>query len=448
MESSSLDDPLPSLSFAILLFQQLPLEHLIIGLVVLMILLILSGLVSGSEVAFFSLQTKELVEMKKEDQTQEKIISLLKHPRRLLATILILNNFINVAIVTISTYLTWMAVGTKDLDGILLTGLTFVITLLIVFFGEVVPKIYANQRNILFARISMTIISPAFVILRPLAWLLTSLSNVIEKRIEKHGYQASLDEIKTALEITTQVEATEEEKGILQGIVNFGQLTVKQVMISRVDITAFDYEMNFHELMDKINKTGFSRIPVYKDTIDSIQGILYNKDMLPYVEEDETFDWRKLLRPSYFVPENKKIDSLLKDFQEKRVHMAIVVDEYGGTSGLITLEDIIEEIVGEINDEFDDEDVIYSKINENTYVFESKTSLNDFCKITNQDPEIFEPVKGESESLGGLLLEINKKLPRAGEQIYFDKFVFTVVSVDKRKIKRVRVLIKDKNVAI
>jgi gliding motility-associated protein GldE len=213
-------------------------------------------------------------------------------------------------------------------------------------------------------------------------------------------------------------------------------------MKSRLDITAVDYEDDFHTLMDRINKSGFSRIPVYKETIDKIEGLLYIKDLLPYTDRDENFKWQNLLRPGYFIPESKKIDGLLKDFQEKRVHMAIVVDEYGGTSGLITLEDVIEEIVGEINDEFDDDDIAFNKLDENTYVFEGKTSLNDFCKIIEEDAQIFEPVKGESESLGGLLLELNTKLPRAGDKITYDKFVFTAVAVDSRRIKRVRVLVK------
>jgi putative hemolysin len=217
---------------------------------------------------------------------------------------------------------------------------------------------------------------------------------------------------------------------------------VKQIMRSRMDITAFDIEMAYPELMGKINEVGYSRIPVYRETIDKIEGILYIKDLLPFIDQDETFKWQTLLRPGYFVPESKKIDDLLKDFQEKRVHMAIVVDEYGGTAGLITMEDIIEEIVGEINDEFDEDEIAYNKLDENTFVFEGKTSLNDFCKIVGEDPALFEDVKGESESLGGLILELNNKLPRTGDKIMFNRFVFTIVAVDNRRIKRVRVFIQ------
>lgn len=415
-----------------------------ISVAILAILLFLSGLVSGSEVAFFSLSGKKLVSLTEGDHTEQKIFSLISKPKRLLATILILNNLINVAIVTLSTFVMWQVFGKDDAVGKVVVLVTFVVTFAIVFFGEVVPKIYATQKNIRFARFSLPLISTAFWVFKPIAWFLTSITNVVERRIKTEGYQVSIEDLNQALEITVPVDTPKEEKDILKGIVNFGQLTVKQVMRSRIDITAFDMEMDFHELMDKINKFGYSRIPVYRETIDNIEGILYNKDLLPHLDKDETFKWQKLLRPGYFVPETKNIDTLLKDFQDRRVHMAIVVDEYGGTSGLITMEDIIEEIVGEINDEFDDDEIVYNKVNDNAYIFEGKTSLHDFCKITGIEPVVFEEVKGESESIGGLLLEINKKLPRAGEQIKFENFVFTVVAVDQKRIKRIRVLIKSR----
>jgi len=281
-------------------------------------------------------------------------------------------------------------------------------------------------------------------IFHPLSWTLLTYGNFIDKRFQKKGYDASVDELNKALEITTNHEDTSaEEKEILKGIVNFGTLTVKKVMQSRTEVTAFDMEMDFHDLMDKINKSGYSRIPVYNETIDKIEGILYIKDLLPYVDEDEHFNWRSLIRSVYFIPETKKIDVLLRDFQEKRVHMAVVVDEYGGTSGLITLEDIIEEIVGEINDEFDDDDDLYRKMEENIYIFEGKTSLNDFCKVVGADPSIFNSVKGESESLGGLILEIKSALPSTDEKIHFDKYTFTVMAVDSKRIKKIKVTINE-----
>ena len=436
------EDPFPGI---LLFLEQTPALFYSINGIVLLTLLLLSGLISGSEVAFFSLSSNEIEEFRDhKNRNLNKIARLLENPKKLLATILILNNFINIAIVTLSTFLSWQIVGSKSPRGIVIVILTFLVTFAIVFIGEVVPKVYANQNNLTFARITAPMLNFFQSILHPLSWLLMSISHVIEKRVERKGYDISVDELNQALEITTGEETSEEEKGILKGIVNFGTLTVTQVMRSRLDITAFDMEIDFHDLMDTVNKTGYSRIPVFNETIDKIEGILYIKDLLPYLDSDEQFAWQKLLRPGYFVPESKKIDALLKDFQEKRVHMAIIVDEYGGTSGLITLEDIIEEIVGEIKDEFDDDDdVAFHMIDNNTYVFEGKTSLNDFCKIVGEDVSIFEDVKGESESLGGLILEIHSKLPRVGEKINFDRFVFTVVSVDTKRIKRVRVFINE-----
>jgi gliding motility-associated protein GldE len=410
---------------------------------ILLILLCLSALVSGAEVAFFSFTTNDIEKCRQRGEpSDQRVIHLLERPKSLLATILIFNNLVNIAFVTLATFISWRMFGRVQ-SAEVVAGFTIVVTILLLFFGEMTPKVYATNNNVLFARITSGMLSLAQTVFKPIAWFLTSFSNLIERRIDSKGYQVTVDHLNLALDITTQDEnTTEEEKGILKGIVNFGTLTVKQVMRSRLDLTAFELDWDFHELMDKVNKSGYSRVPVFDDTIDDLKGLLYVKDLLPYLNEDENFGWQNLLRPVFFVPETKKIDSLLKDFQEKRIHMAIVVDEYGGTSGLITLEDIIEEIVGEINDEFDDDDIIYNKLDENTYVFEGKTSLNDFCKVVDGDSNIFEKVKGESESLGGLLLEINNKLPRAGEKIQFNPYVFTVVSVDQRRIKRIRVLIK------
>lgn len=410
-----------------------------------LLLLIMSALVSGSEVAFFSMSHDDLNKCKQSNSSSEQlIITLLKQPKKLLATILILNNFINVAIVTLSTFVTWEILGSKETEGLVVLILTSVITFLIVFYGEIVPKVYANQNNVAFAKKMGPILLIMQRFFTPLSWFLMTISNVIEKRVEQKGFNISVDELHQALEITSTSETTDEEKGILKGIVNFGTLSVRQVMKSRMDITAFDIDDDYHTLMDRINKNGFSRIPVYRDTIDRIEGVLYVKDLLPYTDQQDDFHWQELLRPGFFVPESKKVDSLLKDFQEKRVHMAIVVDEYGGTSGLITLEDVIEEIVGEINDEFDeDADIAYNKLDDNTFIFEGKTSLNDFSKIIGEDSSYFDEVKGDSESLGGLLLELNNKLPRAGEKINFNKFVFTAVSVDQKRIKRVRVFTKN-----
>ncbi|MTI31474.1 gliding motility-associated protein GldE [Xanthovirga aplysinae] len=443
----NLEDPYPSL-FIITESISLTILFYSLGGVFLVLLLLLSALISGSEVAFFSLSSEEVsICQHSKESTDQKLIRLLRFPKRLLATILILNNMINVAIVTLSTFIMWETVGSKVTGGLIITLLTFIVTTAIVFFGEVIPKVYANQNNLSFARRTAPFINFAFKLFTPFSWILMKMSSLIESQVNKRGYQLSTDELHQAIEITTKDDetTTEEEKDILKGIVNFGKLNVTQVMRSRLDITAIDIEDNFHELMDRINKTGFSRIPIYEETIDNISGILYIKDLLPFTEKDENFNWQRLIRPGFFIPESKKVDALLRDFQDKRVHLAIVVDEYGGTSGLITLEDLIEEIVGEINDEFDDESIIYNKLDENTYIFEGKISLNDFCKTINEDISIFDEVKGESESLGGLLLEITSKIPRIGEKIQFDRFIFTVVAVDARRIKRIRVFISNSN---
>lgn len=407
------------------------------------LLILASALISGSEVAFFSLDNTQVSQFKEENTPSgNAILKLLARKHYLLATILIMNNLINIAIVTLATFFTWTLVDTKTPEGTVVLTLTVIVTFVILFFGEVVPKNYANQHNAAFAKTTAKGLLFLERILRPFSFLLISVTNVIERNVVKKGQNLTVDELNHALEITTGEDTSDEEKGILKGIVNFSTLGVKQVMKSRMDITAVDIELDFHELMDIINKCGFSRIPAYNETMDKIEGILYIKDLISNIDKEEDFAWQALLRPGFFVPENKKIDALLKDFQEQRVHMAIIVDEYGGTSGLITMEDIIEEIVGEINDEFDDEDVAYNKLDNSTYIFEGKTSLNDFCKIVEVEPALFDVVKGESESLGGLLLEINSKLPRAGEKIEFENFLFTIVAVDARRIKRIRVLIK------
>ncbi len=436
------DEPEPSLAL-LLQLSELSTPYLVINVLVFILLILASALISGSEVAFFSLDSNQVSNLEKEQSpTSNAILKLLHRKRYLLATILILNNTVNIAIVTISTFFTWTLVGSKTTEGKIVVTLSAVVTFVILFFGEVVPKNFATQNNEKFARFTARALVFMEKILHSLSWVLISVTNIIERNVEKKGVDLTVDELNQALEITTGDDTTEEEKGILKGIVNFSTLSVRQVMKSRMDITAADIELDFHELMDKINKSGFSRIPVYNETIDKIEGVLYIKDLIAHIDKDDTFAWQTLLRPGFFVPENKKVDSLLKDFQEQRVHMAIVVDEYGGTSGLITLEDIIEEIVGEINDEYDDEDIAFNKLDNSTYVFEGKTSLNDFCKIIGVETSEFDNVKGESESLGGLLLEIGGKLPRAGEKLEFQRFLFTIVAVDLRRIKRVRVLIR------
>ena len=423
---------------------EMPISFYLINGFAVLVLLCLSGLVSGSEVAFFSFSHNQIMDFNNSGDTREQRISrLLRNPKRLLATILILNNLVNIFIVTISTFAAWQMVGEQDRQGLTIVILTTAITVLIIFFGEIIPKVYANHNRTTFAKLTSTLLLISYKFFKPISLFLMSITGLIERRMQKKGYNLSVTEINQALEISVEkLHVTKEEKGILKGIVNFSILSVKQVMKSRTDITVIDRETDFHELMNQINKTWYSRIPIFTETIDKVEGMLYIKDLLPHIGEVEDFQWQQLLRPVFFVPESKKIDDLFKDFQEKQVHIAVVIDEYGGTSGLITMEDVIEEIVGEINDEFDDEnDVAYNQLDNQTFLFEGKISLNDFCKITNSDISIFDSVKGESESLGGLLLEINTTLPNAGEKIRVSHFVFTVVAVDQRRIKRLRVYI-------
>lgn len=448
METSIVDEP-PSQALAIIgqsmQVQDLevtPLFIILIG-VLLLALLAVSAIISGSEVAFFSINLHELDNLKKDNgKSARRIVTLLDRPKYLLATILILNNFVNVAIVTISTYVTWSLFKGAN-EATLITTLTLVVTFLIVFFGEIVPKIYATRQRLPFARRMSALLTVGAILVKPLSWALVNLTLIVEKRIEKKDYaSSSIEEVHHALEITTQSGITEEDKDILKGIVNFSSISVTQVMHSRIDIIAVEKNINYHELMEVINKEGFSRIPVFDEDIDKIDGILYVKDLLPHIDEEENFKWQELLRPVYFVPESKMIDDLLKDFQEKRVHIAIVVDEYGGTAGLLTMEDILEEIVGEIKDEFDDEEKTFEKIASNIYDFEGRTSINDMSKALKVDVNMFNDIKGESETVSGMLLEQLGNIPNSGEFIDYKNYTFTILAVDKRRIKRVRVEIK------
>jgi gliding motility-associated protein GldE len=409
--------------------------------IVLLSLLILSALLAGSEVAFFSLNSEQRILLRESESESEKKVSiLLDKPQKLLATLLIAINFVNIIFITLANYLTEQIMGPSSVESlavtlILLFGVTFIIT----FFGELIPKVWAQQNNLNFAVFSAPILSFFSFIFAPLSKILLGISGLIEKKIERKSYTLTTQELNQALEITTDENTSEQEKDILRGILNFGNISVKGVMKARRDIVAFDATMDFHELMDKINKNGYSRVPIYKETIDKIEGILYIKDLLVHIEQDEHFEWISLLHQPYFVPENKKIDDLLTDFQEKRVHMAIVVNEYGETEGLVTMEDIIEEIVGEINDEFDEEEADFKRLEENVYLFEAKTSLNDFAKIFDLDAPHFEKVKGESETLGGLLIELFSRIPHSGEEIEFHPFKFRIQSVDTRRIKKIKV---------
>ncbi|GAB4395570.1 MAG: gliding motility-associated protein GldE [Microscillaceae bacterium] len=417
--------------------------------ILLVFLLLLSGLISGSEIALFSLNSEDVQECReKGNRAEQKAVRLLEKPQYLLATILIFNNLVNITIVTISTFLTWELMGTKNPEGLVIVILTGVVTLMILFFGELLPKVYAAQYGRSFIRNAVFLIDYAYWFFKPLSRILVSLSNVVEKRIERKGYKIHIDELPEFIdEMPILGQNADKEKEILKGIVNFSSTTVQEIMTTRHEITALDVDMPLHELIEKVRECGYSRIPVYAETIDRIIGILYAKDLLPLLEMPNNFKWTKLLRASYPVPKNKKIDKLLRDFQEKHVHMAIVVDEYGGTIGLVTLEDIIEEIVGDINDEFDDnvDPVLFTRLDEQSFLFEGKILINDFCKVLEVDPDFFDEVRGESKSLGGLMLELFSRFPKLNEETTFGPFLFTIMSVGKKKIKVVKVKVLNEN---
>lgn len=406
------------------------------------LLLGISALVSASEVALFSLSAQQVdsLEEAPEGSADKTLMHLLKTPRYVLSTILILNNLVNVALVTLSTFVMWDVLGTRDSSGLAVVFLTFITTSAIVFFGEITPKTVAYKNNLALARKAAIPLKYLIAVFKPLSWALVSSSRIIENRIERKSYRITVDELNEALEITTGKETSQEEKSILKGIVNFGTISAKQIMRSRQDIAAVDIELTFDELIKSVQDHGYSRIPVYRETIDKIEGVLYIKDIVPHIHQDNLFDWHSIIRQGYFIPESKKIDDLLRDFQEKRVHLAIVVDEYGGTSGIITMEDIIEEIVGDINDEFDEkENIKYVRIDDRTYVFEAKILLSDVCEILNKDEAVFDSIRGEAESLGGLVLELAQKLPKVGEKYSSDLFAFTVVAADDKKLNRIKI---------
>lgn len=409
--------------------------------VLLGILLLCSALISGAEVAFFSLTSSMLEEAKEERKRHiARIEFMLKNPKRLLATILVANNFINIAIVLLFANLSETLFNGIENSYVQLFLEIVVITFIILLFGEILPKIYANRNNLSFAQfMAGTLFRLDQYFLFFLTQPMSKFTLFLEHRFGQRSKTFSVDQLSEALELTEQSDTTKEEDKILQGIVSFGNTDTKQVMRPRVDVFALSTTLSLDEIVSLIIENGYSRIPVYKDRLDKIEGILYSKDLMPNLH-NRSFDWTTLLREPYFVPEHKKLDDLLKEFQQKKIHIAIVVDEYGGTSGVVTLEDLIEEIVGDISDEFDDEDIEYSKIDAKNYVFEAKVSLKDFYRITDlQIEEEFEKAKGEAETLGGFILETAQSLPSLRQKVRFEKVCFTIESVDKKRIKRVKV---------
>lgn len=372
---------------------------------------------------------------------------LLENPKRLLATILVSNIIINVSLVILSSLLIFgiFGISTFTIGGLLLE--IALLSLLLLMFGEIIPKIYATGHNY---RVALFMSQPMMFLqqlLYPLASLLVNATNVVDRRIAHKGHNITMDELSEALDLTESGTEAPEERKILKGIIKFGDIAVREIMRPRIDVTAAEDTTSFQELLGIVEESGYSRIPIYNENLDNVTGLLYIKDLIPHIHKPADFNWQSLQRTAFFVPENKKINDLLQEFQSKKIHLAIVVDEYGGTSGIVTLEDILEEIVGEINDEFDSEtdDITYSKIDDYTYIFEGKTLLNDFCKVMGLDDRIFQDVKGESDTLAGLVLEMAGKIPDSGEQFTYGNFIFKPEVVDKRSIKSIRVILKEQH---
>ena len=419
----------------------------IASITVLLILLLFSALISGAEVAFFSLTPADLeIESTSKASRKIKTVSLLlEKPKKLLATILVANNFLNIAIVLLFDSLgqVWFAGLNQVYFGVNIRFVVEVgvVTFLILLFGEILPKIYASRNSLSFATFMALPLKVLDVLFTPLSSPMQAITISIQEKFGKQKSNISVGQLSQALELTDQKETTTEEQKILQGIVTFGTTDTKQVMKNRMDIFALNQDLPYHEILPLIIENGYSRIPVYKDNVDTISGILYVKDLIPHIDA-KTLDWNSLIRAPYFVPENKKLDDLLNEFKKMKMHLAIVVDEYGGTSGLISLEDIIEEIVGEISDEFDDEDLIFSKLDENNYVFEGKTPLKDFYKVIGlEDFTVFEDQKGEAETLAGFLLEISKGFPKKNEVLTYHNYAFTIEAFENKRIKQIKLSI-------
>lgn len=420
-----------------------PTMGVIVAAVLAAILLILSGFASGSEIAFFSLTPQDLNELEPEkDATDAKIQMLREDSERTLATILITNNFVNVTIIMLCNFVFSRIVDFGNAVWLQILCITVLLTFLLLLFGEIMPKIYARQNSLAYCRR----ITGPLLLMRKLFWPIETVllhgGILAEKVIPQENQVLSVDDLEQALELTDKNDI-KEEQSMLQGIIRFGDETAKEVMTSRQDVVDLDIKSSFQEVLNCIVENNYSRIPVYQDNSDNIRGVLYIKDLLPHLTKPVTFRWQSLIRPPYFVPETKKIDDLLREFQDNKVHIAIVVDEFGGTSGIVTLEDILEEIVGEINDEYDEEEKNYTKINRNTYVFEGKTLLTDFCKILDVTDEEFEEVEGDADTLAGLLLELKGDFPVVHEKLNYKNYLFEILKIEERRIAKIKVIVKE-----
>ena len=420
---------------------------LIVGLVVLVFLLMVSALMSASEVAYFSLRPEDIEKLKtKKTRKAGMLLKLHNMPERLLSTILVSNNTVNIAIVLLAAFLSTRTFdfSTNPVLGFIVeaAGITFIL----LFFGEIMPKVYATRNQVQVALLMAYPLSVLEILFKPVTSLMIFSTSFVKKRTRKRHSNISMDDLSDALELTS--ENINEDEKILKGIVNFGNINVSEIMCPRIDVTSIDIKLGFKRVKSIIIESGFSRIPVYAGSFDSVKGILYAKDILPYTNSPDNFKWQSLMRPPHFVPETKKINELLKEFQVRKIHMAVVIDEYGGTSGIITLEDVLEEIVGEITDESDEDETLYRKIDDRTYVFEGKILLNDFFKIFEIEDDPFEDVRGESETLAGLILELTGEIPQKGQVITYRNFTFRIESADKRRIKEIRVELNQENEGI
>lgn len=429
-------DPEPSLLFSTDLD-----ANLIIGFVGIFILLFLSAIVSGAEVALFSLSQQDIDDSLNDNPAKGKIISnLLDKPKKLLATLLVANNFLNIGVVILFAYMGQNIFANVSSPAFKFTLEVILVTFLILLFGEVLPKVYASRNSIRFAKRVAYPLAFLDKVLSPVSLPMRAVTIYLQNKLGKQKNNFSINQLSQALELTDSEGTSTEEQKILEGIVSFGNTDTKQVMSPRIDIFALEISETFAEIYPKIIETGFSRIPVYRDNIDQIEGVLFVKDLLPHIDKEE-FDWTSLIREAFFVPENKKLDNLLKDFQSLKSHLAIVVDEYGGTSGLVSLEDVIEEIVGDISDEFDDENLNFSQIDENNFLFEGKINLKDFYRIVDVDEDVFEAHKGEAETLAGFILEILGNFPKKDQKVPFKNCIFTIETVDKKRVKQIKVTI-------
>ena len=411
-------------------------------IIAILILLLMSAIIAGAETAFFSLSGKDINYLKTKEKTSARIASqLLEHPKMLLATILVANNFINIAIV-ISTNVLINSMIAPGLNAVLLFLIQVVsVTFLLVLFGEVLPKVYATQNNLRMALFASSFIRVLFSIFKPISSTLVSSTSFIESKLgSKINKNISNEDFEHAIELTVGHTATKEEVNIFKGILKIGNISARQVMRTRMDVSGIDHDMTFAEVRHYCLEAGYSRLPVYKESLDKVAGVIHTKDFLPHINKDD-FEWHTLIRNAYFVHEGKLIEDLLKEFQQKRIHFAIVVDEFGGTSGIITLEDIMEEIIGDIKDEFDEEDLQYKKIDDTNFIFEGKTLINDVCRIIGIPSDTFEKARGESDSLAGLILEISGKFPKVNEVVKQDNYEFTVMALDKMRIQRVKMTI-------